>query len=174
LVAPEFNIFIGGGFGQALLWRAAPDGCPTCWALASDHKAVVMTSYLGRSGAILFHLAVGLGLGVLGTLGLRWGLNVPHDWEHWKHWLGCWLVAVNGVAFGYYAFDKFRACQTGSRMLELALHGLAVVGGSLGAYAGMEVFRHKTLRGGFRVVFGCLVVLETAVILWLIWIMWPV
>jgi uncharacterized membrane protein YsdA (DUF1294 family) len=100
---------------------------------------------------------------------MAWGLGVQSDWEHW---LGCWLVAVNVVAFGYYGFDKGRSRGVESRVPEWALHGLTAAGGSLGAYAGMHVFRHKTLKRGFRIVFWCIVVLEMALILWLIRAMW--
>jgi uncharacterized membrane protein YsdA (DUF1294 family) len=100
-----------------------------------------------------------------GTAALWWGLSGQADW---RHGLGCWLVAVNVTAFGYYGFDKGRAQSARSRVPEAVLHGLTAAGGSLGAYAAMRAFRHKTIKGRFRILFWCIVVLQVAVILWVI------
>jgi len=82
----------------------------------------------------------------------------------WAYLLAAWLVAVNVVAFGYYGFDKGRAQSQGRRIPEVVLHGLAIAGGSLGAYAGMRTFRHKTIKGSFRIVFWFIVVCQVALI----------
>ncbi|MCI0459085.1 MAG: DUF1294 domain-containing protein [Gemmataceae bacterium] len=104
-------------------------------------------------------------LALLGTALLWWGLSRRVDWVHV---LGCWLVAVNVVAFGYYGYDKARARSAASRVPEAILHGLVAVGGSLGAYTGMEVFRHKTVKGRFRILFWCIVALQVVLIAWLV------
>jgi uncharacterized membrane protein YsdA (DUF1294 family) len=88
----------------------------------------------------------------------------------WPHLLAGWLVGVNVVAFGYYAYDKSQAGGSGQRVPEVVLHGLALVGGSPGAWLGMRLFRHKTIKGGFRFVFWCIVVLQLALIGWIGWI----
>jgi uncharacterized membrane protein YsdA (DUF1294 family) len=44
------------------------------------------------------------------------------------------------------------------------LHGLALAGGSLGCYAGMRAFRHKTIKGTFRIVFWVIVVLQALLV----------
>lgn len=82
----------------------------------------------------------------------------------WEHLLMAWLVSVNVVAFGFYGFDKARAQSQGGRVPEVVLHGLAVAGGSLGAYAGMRAFRHKTIKGSFRIVFWFIVVCQVALL----------
>jgi uncharacterized membrane protein YsdA (DUF1294 family) len=71
------------------------------------------------------------------------------------------------VAFAYYGVDKFQARRGRRRVPEVVLHGLAVVGGSPGAYAAMQVWRHKTIKGRFRLVFWLIVALQLALILWL-------
>src|SRR5205085_951689 len=90
------------------------------------------------------HALVALGFTLLTTYGVmrlgRW------DWTDW-HVLAAWLQAINLTAFGYYAFDKQRAREAGRRVPELVLHGLALLGGSLGAFAAMQLFRHKTIKG---------------------------
>jgi uncharacterized membrane protein YsdA (DUF1294 family) len=121
---------------------------------------------------VLHHALVALCVGVLGTVLLWWGLSKQFDW---RHWLGCWLVAVNVTAFGYYGYDKGRARAAGARVPEAVLHGLAAGGGSLGAYAAMRFFHHKTIKGSFRILFWCIVVLQVAVGLWIVKaVWWPV
>jgi uncharacterized membrane protein YsdA (DUF1294 family) len=87
----------------------------------------------------------------------------------WMPYVGAWLVSINVVAFGYYGFDKARARSSTSRVPEVVLHGLAFVGGSVGAYAAMQVFRHKTVKGTFHIVFWTIVVLQLGLIAALIY-----
>ena len=62
-----------------------------------------------------------------------------------------YLAAVNILAFFAYGDDKRRARIPGARRTpEKTLLGLAAIGGSLGALAGMRVFRHKTRHWYFR------------------------
>ena len=119
----------------------------------------------GRPYQIRRHAAVALCLAVAGMLLLWWALSRQADW---LHWLACWLVAVNVVAFGYYGFDKGRARSSRSRVPEVVLHGLSAAGGSIGSYVAMQTFRHKTVKGSFRIVFWfivfCQIALAAAVI----------
>lgn len=112
-----------------------------------------------------FHAAVvgGLTLGL--TLGLFLASLAVRGSMRWEALLVCWLVAVNAVAFAYYGFDKSRARSSGRRVPEVVLHGLAVAGGTLGAYAGMQTFRHKTIKGPFRFVFWFIAGLQAALLL---------
>jgi uncharacterized membrane protein YsdA (DUF1294 family) len=88
------------------------------------------------------------------------------------HALAVWLVGVNVVAFAYYGYDKSRAGSGGRRVPELVLHGLALFGGTLGAYAGMRLFRHKTIKGQFRIFFWIIVVLQAGLVAALIYRLW--
>ena len=55
------------------------------------------------------------------------------------------LVAVyNLVVFCIYGYDKRCAIKNKWRVPEKVLIGLAFAAGSVGAYLGMTVFRHKT------------------------------
>jgi uncharacterized membrane protein YsdA (DUF1294 family) len=80
----------------------------------------------------------------------------------WEWYLVAWLAGITLATFFYYGFDKWRAKISGSRVPEAALHGLSLVGGSLGAYAGMKWFRHKTIKGRFRIVFWAIIFLQIA------------
>jgi len=60
-------------------------------------------------------------------------------------------VAVNAVAFLMYGIDKWNAKHDLRRIPEKTLLGIAAVGGSLGAYVGMQLFRHKTIKPKFYI-----------------------
>ena len=55
-----------------------------------------------------------------------------------------YLVAVNIAAFALMGIDKKRAINHAWRIPEKTLFLSAILGGSIGAIAGMQVFRHKT------------------------------
>jgi uncharacterized membrane protein YsdA (DUF1294 family) len=116
-----------------------------------------------------FHLMLAAFLIVAGTVLLWLGLSRQNDA---LHWLGCWLVAANVVAFGYYGYDKARARAASSRVPEVVLHVLSAAGGSVGAYAAMHLFRHKTVKGKFRILFWCIVVLQVLLALWVAKMVW--
>ena len=79
-----------------------------------------------------------------------------------------WLIAVNLVALLAYGYDKAIAGGTQMRVPEAVLLGLALIGGSPGAFAGMVLFRHKTSKPAFLVPFILIVVLQVgALIAWL-------
>ena len=57
----------------------------------------------------------------------------------------CWLVLINLIAFFLMWSDKRRAKRPGARRVrERTLFLSALLGGSVGAIAGMWTFRHKT------------------------------
>ena len=77
-------------------------------------------------------------------LGTKWGFL----------WL--WLLIINVAAFLAYGLDKLLAKlkarhEKVPRLPERNLLLLAIVGGGVGAWLGMEVFRHKTQHRSFRI-----------------------
>jgi len=60
-----------------------------------------------------------------------------------------YLVLVNAAAFLLMHEDKHRARKGVWRIPEATLMGLAAAGGSIGAIAGMYIFRHKTRHPKF-------------------------
>jgi uncharacterized membrane protein YsdA (DUF1294 family) len=86
------------------------------------------------------------------------------DWSPLLAWIGGWTP----VAFAAYGFDKRAAIRGGWRVPEAALHGLALVGGVIGAWAGRVVFRHKTHKPMFLVVLGAASVLWGALAAWVV------
>ena len=60
------------------------------------------------------------------------------------HFLTTYLVLVNAIAFLLMRIDKLKAKKGAWRIPESTLMGAAILGGSIGAIAGMYLFRHKT------------------------------
>jgi uncharacterized membrane protein YsdA (DUF1294 family) len=61
------------------------------------------------------------------------------------------LLALNLVTFLLFGWDKRRARRQGWRTPESTLLGFSWLGGFLGGWWGMRVFRHKTRKMSFRV-----------------------
>ena len=116
-----------------------------------------------------FHALVALALCLLGTVGLG---QLFGGGFTWPPWLAGWLVAVNVLAFSYYGYDKRQAVVQGRRIPEIVLQGLAAVGGSPGAFLGMRAFRHKTVKGSFRILFWGIVIVQIALIAWAGFLLW--
>jgi uncharacterized membrane protein YsdA (DUF1294 family) len=90
----------------------------------------------------------------------------------WPHLLAAWLVGVNLTTFGYYGYDKAQARSSARRVPEVVLHGLAFAGGSPAAWLAMRLFRHKTVKGRFRLVFWAIIVLQVGLICWIGYAVW--
>ena len=67
------------------------------------------------------------------------------------NWKTICFLFVNLAAFALMGLDKQRARNRRRRIPEKMLFGAALLGGSLGAWAGMYVFRHKTRHWYFVV-----------------------
>ena len=63
-----------------------------------------------------------------------------------------WLIIVNLIAFILYGVDKSYAKKNHRRIPEKTLLFWAWIGGSIGAFLGMRIFHHKTLKPKFFVV----------------------
>jgi uncharacterized membrane protein YsdA (DUF1294 family) len=64
------------------------------------------------------------------------------------------------LAFFLYWFDKRRARSDGWRTPENVLHAVELAGGWPGAMVAQQVFRHKTRKVSFQVVFWFIVLLH--------------
>ena len=61
-----------------------------------------------------------------------------------------YFVCVNVLTFLVYGIDKWKARQGKWRISEATLLLFAVSGGSIGAWLGMRVWRHKTMHKKFK------------------------
>lgn len=77
------------------------------------------------------------------------------------------LVAINVVTFFMYGIDKWKAKRSKWRISEATLLGLAVIGGSIGAWLGMKVWHHKTMHKKFQFGIPLIIVAQVAMIIWL-------
>ena len=71
-----------------------------------------------------------------------------------------YLSAASAVTLAFYGYDKRRAVAGGTRIPELILHVLALAGGSPGALLGQVLFRHKTRKVSFKIVFMLIVAVQ--------------
>ena len=55
-----------------------------------------------------------------------------------------YLIIINIITFLTYGIDKLKAMKHKWRISEKVLIGLAAIGGFVGAFAGMQMFKHKT------------------------------
>ncbi len=84
-------------------------------------------------------------------------------------WLGlapayAYLVSINTLALALYGYDKRQAVVGRTRIPELVLHAAALCGGSPGALLGQGLFRHKTRKFSFQIVFAGIIALQIAVV----------
>ena len=75
-----------------------------------------------------------------------------------------YLLAVNVLTFIVYGVDKWKAQRGRWRVPETTLLGLTALGGSVGAWLAMQLFRHKTQKKKFRYGVPALFVLQVAAV----------
>jgi uncharacterized membrane protein YsdA (DUF1294 family) len=61
-----------------------------------------------------------------------------------------YMTVINSLTFVLFGIDKRRAKHAQWRIPEGTLIGLALLGGSLGAWLGMAVWHHKTQHKKFK------------------------
>ena len=75
-----------------------------------------------------------------------------------------YFLIINIVTFVIYGIDKRAAVKQLSRISENTLLGLALIGGSAGALAGMYTFHHKTKKPRFAIGVPVIIVLQIILI----------
>ena len=79
-----------------------------------------------------------------------------------------YLAVINVVTFFMYGIDKWKAKKSKWRIREAALLGLAVLGGSIGAWLGMQVWHHKTQHKKFKYGVPAIIIIQLALIVYFI------
>lgn len=82
--------------------------------------------------------------------------------------LAIYLSVVNLITFFMYGLDKWKAKHDKWRIPEHTLLMLAAVGGSMGAWSGMYIWRHKTKHWKFRLGIPLILVAQVALAYWLL------
>jgi uncharacterized membrane protein YsdA (DUF1294 family) len=74
-------------------------------------------------------------------------------------YLFVYLIIINTITFFTYGIDKYKAKKHKWRISENMLIGLAIIGGFVGAFMGMQLFRHKTKHVKFTVGVPVIIIL---------------
>jgi uncharacterized membrane protein YsdA (DUF1294 family)/cold shock CspA family protein len=81
-------------------------------------------------------------------------------------WLALWVAALSIASLGVYGYDKAQAQSGGTRVPEVVLHALSAAGGSPGSFVAMRLFRHKTAKRNFQIVFWLIAAVQVTLLAW--------
>ena len=79
----------------------------------------------------------------------------------------CYLLAVNLATFLLSGSDKYKAKKNRWRIPEATLLTVAAIGGSIGAWAGMRVWHHKTMHKKFKYGIPVIIIMQIALVVYL-------
>lgn len=79
-----------------------------------------------------------------------------------------YLIIINIIAFITYGIDKFKAQHNRWRIPESTLILLAALGGSVGAFLAMQLFRHKTKHPKFYICVPIFIIIHAAIIAYVV------
>ena len=85
----------------------------------------------------------------------------------WRWFVGFYAL-MSAISFSLYGLDKRAATRGGRRTPEARLHFFELLGGWPGALLAQRVFRHKTRKTSFLVVFYLATAVNLAVLGWLL------
>ena len=75
------------------------------------------------------------------------------------------LVVLNVVSFALFGIDKRRANRGAWRISEATLIGSGAICGTVGAWLGVYVFRHKTRKRSFLIRLAGATLLDVALVI---------
>ena len=78
-----------------------------------------------------------------------------------------YLFAINIVSFFLYGIDKYKAKKNKWRISEATLLMIAVIGGSIGAWAGMQLWHHKTMHKKFKYGIPVIMIMQVCLVVYL-------
>lgn len=78
------------------------------------------------------------------------------------------FLFLNIIAFITTFLDKRKAIKNSWRIPEKTLFLIAAVGGSIGLYIGMRIFRHKTKKLRFSLGIPAIIILQLVAIVYLL------
>ena len=79
-----------------------------------------------------------------------------------------YLLAINIATFFLYGIDKYKARKGKWRISEATLLMMAVIGGSIGAWAGMRLWHHKTMHKKFKYGIPVIIIFQVALAVYLL------
>ncbi len=75
-----------------------------------------------------------------------------------------YFLSITIITFVAYGIDKLRAKHDKWRISESTLIWFAIVGGSVGALLGMQIFRHKTQHAKFTYGIPFILILQLTLV----------
>lgn len=81
-----------------------------------------------------------------------------------------YILGINLFTFLIYGYDKYRSKRKGNRVPERALHILAFIGGSPGAFIAQSTFRHKTIKRRFQMTYWFIVCIQIALLVCILFV----
>ena len=79
-----------------------------------------------------------------------------------------YLLAINIATFFLYGIDKYKAKKGRWRISEATLLMMAVIGGCIGAWAGMRLWHHKTMHKKFKYGIPVIIIFQVALAVYLL------
>ena len=78
-----------------------------------------------------------------------------------------YLLFINIITFMMYGIDKLKAKKGKWRISEATLLMMAIVGGSIGAWAGMRIWHHKAMHKKFQYGIPTIIIMQIALVVYL-------
>jgi len=83
------------------------------------------------------------------------------------HLIIAYLASINLSTLLFYGYDKMIAGSSLLRVPEWILHSLSIGGGSPAGLVAQKMFRHKTIKGSFQLVYWAIVIIQVLILIWL-------
>jgi uncharacterized membrane protein YsdA (DUF1294 family) len=77
-----------------------------------------------------------------------------------------YLLIMNVIGLAVMGIDKAKAIHHAWRIPEKVLFLVSLLGGSVGTWAGMYIFRHKTKHWYFVIGMPAILILQIALVVW--------
>ena len=78
-----------------------------------------------------------------------------------------YLLAINPLSFILFGLDKYKAKKGKWRISEATLLMIAVIGGSIGAWADMRLWHHKTMHKKFKYGIPAIIIMQVCLVVYL-------
>ena len=85
-----------------------------------------------------------------------------------KKYILMYLIIINLITFIVFALDKICAIKKKWRYKEISLLGMCFVGGAIGGFLAMHLFRHKTKKKAFVIGVPLIIVIHLVIVMWFI------
>ncbi|MFP1680604.1 DUF1294 domain-containing protein [Alloalcanivorax sp. C16-2] len=95
------------------------------------------------------------------------GLAILAPAPEWRWFVGFYML-MSALGFSLYGLDKRASTRGGWRTSEARLHLVELLGGWPGALLAQRVFRHKTRKTSFQLMFYAAVAANLIVLWWLL------